>query len=323
MNFIDGLRGSLIILGIVLLAGAISYVGDRVGHQVGRKRLTLFNIRPRYTSTIVAIVTGMLIALAIVTIALFASRDVQIAFFKLAAINRQISTLEQQQRELTTKVKTGQLVVGVNSLMTDFYATIPRGSNAALRKKIMQTFVDDTVNFVDQTYVPLGLHAIDIPKGSYAKISTLAADPQLAFLNDRANILLIAVAHRNLFVNDSIDFHLDPIPDTLIVPAKTQIVGFRIDGGKNVNINLGVRTLVNEVAHVLENHGLPSALVGNITPVSVYPSLVKMQQMLSSGKGSYALVAWSATDLYPHTYLRRGELPIVITLSQFGQLPQP
>ena len=59
------LRGTGIVIFIVVLAGVIAYLGDRVGHQVGRKRLTLFNIRPRYTSTIIAVATGMIIALVI------------------------------------------------------------------------------------------------------------------------------------------------------------------------------------------------------------------------------------------------------------------
>ena len=318
MNFLDDLRGVLLILGIVLLAGGISYVGDRVGHQVGRKRLTLFNIRPRYTSTIVAVATGMLIALAVVTVALLASRDVQTAFFKLASVNREISTLQQRERELGKKVNTGRLVVGVDSLMTDFYATIPQGSNVARRKEIMRAFFDDTVKFVNQTYVPFGLKPARVPKGTYARLNATASSPQLGFLNDRANVLLIAVAHRNLFVNDRIDLSLDSVPDTLIYPAKTQIVEFKIDAGRNVNVNLSIRQLSNAVAQVLQNRGLASALVANITPVSVYPSLSRMQEMLKSGKGSYLLVAWAATDIYPHTYLQEGRIPIVVTLLQPG-----
>jgi uncharacterized protein (DUF3084 family) len=34
------ISGLLVVLTIIVLAGGIAYVGDRVGHQVGRKRLT-------------------------------------------------------------------------------------------------------------------------------------------------------------------------------------------------------------------------------------------------------------------------------------------
>ena len=55
VNFVEFIRGVGNVLFVMLIAGAVAYVGDRVGHQVGRKRLSLFGIRPRYTSTIVAI----------------------------------------------------------------------------------------------------------------------------------------------------------------------------------------------------------------------------------------------------------------------------
>ena len=67
----------------MIVAGGIAYVGDRVGHQVGRRRLTLFGIRPRYTSTIVAIGTGMLIALSVTLVALLLSSEVRTAFFRM------------------------------------------------------------------------------------------------------------------------------------------------------------------------------------------------------------------------------------------------
>ena len=39
--------GIAIVIGLTLIAGLIAYIGDRVGHQVGRKRLTLFGLRPK------------------------------------------------------------------------------------------------------------------------------------------------------------------------------------------------------------------------------------------------------------------------------------
>ena len=87
MQVIDIVRGIGIVLFIALVAGGIAYVGDRVGHQVGRKRLTLFGIRPRYTSTIIAVGTGMIIALVVTLAAIIASQQVKTAFFRLNSIN--------------------------------------------------------------------------------------------------------------------------------------------------------------------------------------------------------------------------------------------
>src|SRR5579871_6017494 len=100
MHLISILRGVGLIVFITVLAGVIAYIGDRVGHQIGRKRLTLFNIRPRYTSTIIAVGTGMLIALAITLIAIFASNQVQTAFFRLNELNQEIARAQARASAL-------------------------------------------------------------------------------------------------------------------------------------------------------------------------------------------------------------------------------
>ena len=128
MNIVEIVRGIGNLLAVMAIAGAVAYVGDRVGHQVGRRRLSLFGIRPRYTSTIVAIATGVIIALVVSLVAIFASQEVKIAFFKLNSINQQITELQERQRDLEAKVNNGRLVLPVDTLMVPFYRIIPQSA---------------------------------------------------------------------------------------------------------------------------------------------------------------------------------------------------
>src|SRR4029077_5871374 len=97
--FVD-LVGAIKILGIVIVAGAIAYFGDRVGHVVGRRRMTLFNLRPKYTSTIFAVGFGMLIAIVVVAFLLVGSSDARQALFSINKLNEQITQLTQQRDQL-------------------------------------------------------------------------------------------------------------------------------------------------------------------------------------------------------------------------------
>src|SRR5579871_1964128 len=126
------LRGIGIILFIAILAGVIAYIGDRVGHQVGRKRLTIFNIRPRYTSTIIAVGTGMIIALVITLIAIFASNQVQTAFFHLNEINAEIAKAQARADALEQKFTTSPVLVNYESLMSPVVGRIPMNAPSAL-----------------------------------------------------------------------------------------------------------------------------------------------------------------------------------------------
>ena len=52
----------LFVIALVLVSGFIAYFGDRLGRVMGKKRLTLFRMRPRHTAVLVTTLTGMLIS---------------------------------------------------------------------------------------------------------------------------------------------------------------------------------------------------------------------------------------------------------------------
>jgi uncharacterized protein (DUF3084 family) len=99
-----GYFGIKVVLLLLLLAGAIAYIGNLLGKSVGKKRLTLFSLRPRYTANFFTVVSGMLIALLTLSCLLFISKDAQTAFFGLEklkqAIKEKSSLLNQTSAEL-------------------------------------------------------------------------------------------------------------------------------------------------------------------------------------------------------------------------------
>ena len=54
--------GVLLIIAVILLSGLIAYLGDQIGMKVGKKRISVFGLRPKYTSIIITVFTGVLIA---------------------------------------------------------------------------------------------------------------------------------------------------------------------------------------------------------------------------------------------------------------------
>src|SRR5580700_9249565 len=47
---------------LVPLSGFIAWAGDRIGHKCGKKRHSLFGLRPRHTAIVITIAAGMCIA---------------------------------------------------------------------------------------------------------------------------------------------------------------------------------------------------------------------------------------------------------------------
>jgi len=81
----------------VVLSGLIAYIGDRIGMKMGKRRVSLFGLRPRYSSIIITIVTGILIAVLSVTILLAVYSELRQALFN---INDVLTRLEHLNEEL-------------------------------------------------------------------------------------------------------------------------------------------------------------------------------------------------------------------------------
>jgi len=89
---------------LILVSGLVAFIGNLVGRAIGRKRLTLLGVRPRYTAQIVTVVTGMMITVVTLAVVLLASQDARQALFHLQEVQQQTRQLEAQiaaqQREL-------------------------------------------------------------------------------------------------------------------------------------------------------------------------------------------------------------------------------
>lgn len=92
--------GLQLVFVLVLIGGVIAYFGDRIGMKVGRKRLTLWGLRPKHTSIIVTIVTGVLIAASTIGVMSLVSQDARDALFRLEDIKTALSTSMTQLKDL-------------------------------------------------------------------------------------------------------------------------------------------------------------------------------------------------------------------------------
>lgn len=71
-------RNALVIAIFVVMCGFIAYFGDLLGRRLGKHRLTIFGLRPRYTAILTTTVTGMLIAALSITVMATVSQRVRL-----------------------------------------------------------------------------------------------------------------------------------------------------------------------------------------------------------------------------------------------------
>ena len=93
--------GVFLILVLVLTGGAIAFIGDRLGTKIGKKRLSLFGLRPRHTSILVTIVTGFCITAVTFGIMAAVSENVRTALFGMEQLNANMRSAEARLEQAT------------------------------------------------------------------------------------------------------------------------------------------------------------------------------------------------------------------------------
>jgi hypothetical protein len=95
----------ILVLAIVVLGGLIAAISNRIGSRIGKKRMRLFNLRPKQTATLMTIVTGILIAGSTLIVLFASSKSLRQGVFELDRLLNErraaIKDLESQVRKTT------------------------------------------------------------------------------------------------------------------------------------------------------------------------------------------------------------------------------
>ena len=99
----------VMLIGVLALAGGvIAFVGDRLGTKIGKKRLSLFGLRPRHTSIIVTVITGMCITLLTFGVMAVLSENVRTALFGMEQLNRNMEKTRQDLMQVSKELLAAQ-----------------------------------------------------------------------------------------------------------------------------------------------------------------------------------------------------------------------
>lgn len=97
--------GFLLIITVISISGFIAYLGDQIGMKVGKKRISIFGLRPKYTSIIITVLTGVLIAILTLGIILMTNNIVRQALFRIQEVLVRIENLEEQRSSLQEQME--------------------------------------------------------------------------------------------------------------------------------------------------------------------------------------------------------------------------
>ncbi|MGF1513617.1 MAG: DUF3084 domain-containing protein [Elainellaceae cyanobacterium] len=137
--------GFVLIAAILILGGVIATAGDRIGMRVGKARLSLFNLRPRQTATLITILTGGVISASTLGLLFAISEQLRTGVFELGEIQDELananSDLEQTQTNLDrTRRQKARVENELSAAQTQRQAVQDRlrGINRSLQAAIQQ-----------------------------------------------------------------------------------------------------------------------------------------------------------------------------------------
>ncbi len=94
------------IISLLLLSGGIAFLGDLIGRRIGRRRVSLFGLRPRHTSSLITVFTALSITLGTLFALAVMSDSVRIALFRMKFIQRQVMELTAELEKKTEEQAT-------------------------------------------------------------------------------------------------------------------------------------------------------------------------------------------------------------------------
>lgn len=304
----NALSGIALIVAIVLVAGFVAYIGDRVGHQVGRRRLTLFGLRPKYTSTIIAVATGMVIALAVTLIALLVSNEVRTAFFRLDQLTGQINALQAQAQSQGLELdetRTAALSLPRGYMIANIAFTLRLDAPENDELQQLGLFFDQAVADANAQYTKLPYNLRPYPKRAADPEVQAGLRKELELIRNsaldkegklRSNLILVLpVAATNLFPGDQLTFNLAHYLDIRLARAGEALASQTVDGGSPPNLN----PLIANATIELAKRGMPRPFLLN--PSVNAPQVQSLISELSRLRGKYRITAKSSFDLYPHS----------------------
>lgn len=326
----------LYILVSIIISGIIAYLGDALGTMVGKKRLTLFRMRPRTTAQFVTISTGILITLTTFSIGMLLSEDVRLALFSIDKLKKDIDTLSAESAALTevkTKLEKEKetLTEDVNRLTTQ--VRIKETENVAFRKDEPLAVCVIKAN-QEPKEVMKNLTDLIISLSDKVRHRNVKVKPEIEFFTenkDKINMMaehiasssedlvVGAIAAENITAGEELgNVRFILLPNDLIFQKDQQIASIEIDGSlERTEIARTMQRFMDEINHEVVRVGMiANPLTGSFGNMS-YSSMISFYDMINKIKElnrKIILIAVVSEDTYAI-----GPLNVVFRFEETGE----
>lgn len=89
--------GIRLIVIMALVGGFIAYMADKMGSKIGKKKMSVFGLRPKYTSILLTVTSGTIIAVLTIGVMAIASQSARTALFGMDKLQQELKILNTEK----------------------------------------------------------------------------------------------------------------------------------------------------------------------------------------------------------------------------------
>lgn len=89
--------GIRLIIIMAIVGGLIAYIADKMGSKIGKKKMSVFGLRPKHTSILLTVLSGIMISVVTISVMAIASNSARTALFGLEKIQRELKLLNEEK----------------------------------------------------------------------------------------------------------------------------------------------------------------------------------------------------------------------------------
>ena len=97
--------GLRLIIILAVVGGLIAFIGDKLGSKIGKKKLSVFGLRPYYTSVLMTVITGVLIAATTIIVMAASSDSARTAMFGMEQLQDELRSLNKEKEAASLEIE--------------------------------------------------------------------------------------------------------------------------------------------------------------------------------------------------------------------------
>ena len=254
---------------LILVSGLVAFVGNAVGRNIGRRRLAVLGLRPRYTAQVVTVITGMLITIVTLAVVLLVSNDARQALFHLQEIRQQIAQQEGELRALQVRD-----IIYLHD--QEVLRTVIDGrEDPTVVHNRVQAFFDLAMQAARQRGVAPQRGGVAV---QMSPPGLTAGDVAQDIVERHQPMVVRMIATENTVRGAPLQATVIGFPNTLVFRSGETIATKRLDGGAaRQQIEAGLLELSTQVVAVAKVHGVispPFALATSPPDIRLDPAVL-------------------------------------------------